>query len=565
MTVVLLPIGALQLGVSREVSRLLAVGDHDGADAFAYTTFRYGLIATVPVVVAGLVLVIPLRELLNIESTAAVAFAVSGLTIAIVMPIATGVIQGHQRFRAVAVIYVLPFLLRLMLLAVIAAAGYRLGGAVFAAVAAGFVTAAVAIGLVRSPVRRGARFVRPALGSFLRYLWPLVVGLIGIAILTTVDLLVVRARFPDDAGPYAAASAFARVAFFLPATILTVLFPRTAARQARGEDTADILGRSLIATAIFGGALAVFYGMTGRGLIHTSFGADFAPGGDQVVLLTVSMTLFALANVLVGFHLSRGESRYAWIIAASVPVQIAALALVPESPRGVIWVDIAIGVALLGVHEVLVGSSRSALRSGARMLTERVSVRKGALREAVYVLLGAAVLVCVLFWPIASDPTSAIVASGSDPVGGVWWLWRMQHEGGYHLFGETHHALTGAPFGWNEANGLNLQWLLPYYPAYLVTKVVGEVAAFNLVLLTGYVLSGASMYLLARYLRCGRLVSAWAGMVYIVFPGISPAPRIRRSFISSFCPCSCSLSLRRHDRRRRCGSHSLEGRPSAAG
>ena len=74
--------------------------------------------------------------------------------------------------------------------------------------------------------------------TFLRYLWPVAVGLVGIALLTNVDILIVKARFSgDDAGAYAAASAFARVGFFLPATILTVLFPRTAARQARGEET----------------------------------------------------------------------------------------------------------------------------------------------------------------------------------------------------------------------------------------------------------------------------------------------------------------------------------------
>ena len=45
------------------------------------------------------------------------------------------------------------------------------------------------------------------------------------------------------------------------------------------------------------------------------------------------MTAFSLANVFVGFHLSRGETRYAWIVAAAVPVQIVVLALVPATSR----------------------------------------------------------------------------------------------------------------------------------------------------------------------------------------------------------------------------------------
>ena len=133
-------------------------------------------------------------------------------------------------------------------------------------------------------------------------------------------------------------------------------------------------------------------------------------------------------------------------------------------------------------------------------------------------LLASAVFVAVLFWPLVHDLGSTVVGDGSDASGGMAAFWWMQHEGGYHLFGTTHHILTGAPFGWDDGNGINLQLLIPYYPAYLATKIVGPVAAYNLVLLAGYVLSGASMYLLARYLGCSRVVAAWAAGVYIVFP-----------------------------------------------
>src|SRR5205823_2068151 len=81
-----------------------------------------------------------------------------------------------------------------------------------------------------------------------------------------------------------------------------------------------------------------------------------------------------------------------------------------------------------------------------------------------------------------------------------------------------HHTLSGAPFGWDQTNALNMQTFLAYYPAYLLAHVVGDIAAFNLVTLAGYVLSGATMYLLVRYLGCARLVAAWAALAYIVFP-----------------------------------------------
>jgi O-antigen/teichoic acid export membrane protein len=519
LAVVLIPAGALQLGVSREVSRLLVAGEKAEADRFARATLRLAALATVPLVVVALALAAPLGALLNIHSTGTVLLAETAFATALVFPVAMGVLQGSQRFHAVAAMYVAPFVLRLVLLAIVAAAGYRLGGAVFATVASAIAGTVLALALIRGPLQLG-RGAPPALGSFLRYLGPVVVGLVGIALLTHVDILVVKARLSGhDAGAYAAASAFARVGFFLPATILAVLFPRTAARQARGEETEDILGRSLLATAAFCGALAIFYAAAGVGLVATTFGPDFAEGGTVLAPYALAIGLFSLANILVGYHLSRGETRYAWIVAGGVVLQVALLALVPSTLRGVVYINLLVGVALIGAHELFVGSSVSALRAGLRHLQALGTRARTVAPEAALVLLGTTTFVCVLFWPIVRHLRSTIVGDpGSDATATVASFWETQHEGGYHLLGVTHHTLTNAPFGWDSTNALNMQTLLAYYPTYLVGHVVGSIAAFNLISLAGYVLSGATMYLLVRYLGCTSLVAAWAALAYIVFP-----------------------------------------------
>ena len=242
-----------------------------------------------PIVPVALVLAIPLGGALKIESHGVVMLTALGLTVALTFPIAMGVLQGSallgRRRNAGHSLRAPARLLGLMAIVVSASVEqFRDGVRRHCGWSSGGCPSTRA-----ADTRSSAG--PPALGPFLRYLWPVLVGLIGISVLTTVDLLVVKARFaPDVAGEYAAASAFARIAFFLPATILTVLFPVTAARQARGEDTKDILGRSLLVTAAFGALLTLFYGMTGRGLMSTSFGAEFADGGDLLVLFTVSMT-----------------------------------------------------------------------------------------------------------------------------------------------------------------------------------------------------------------------------------------------------------------------------------
>jgi O-antigen/teichoic acid export membrane protein len=519
LTVVLLPAGALQFAVSREVSRRAAMADGGDSTGFVRAVMRLSAVATVPLVLLTLALSVPLARLLGIPTSAVVLTAV-GLAAAFVGPVAVGTIQGYQRFGALAAMYVLPLALRLAILGVVAGAGFLLGGAVFATVAAGLGATAIALVLIRDPLRRGAAAARPELRPFLRYLVPVVVGLIGIALLTNIDILVVKARFSgSETGQYAAAAAFAKVAFFLPATVLAVLFPRTAARQARGEETTDILGRSLLVVGGFCAALALFYAAAGRGLLVLTYGPDFAEGGKLTASFAVAMGLYSLANVLVGYHLSRDETRYAWIVVAAAPIQVVALAVAPLDLQDVVWANLAVATGLLAAHEVFVESSVPALGEGIRWVRRAIDERVlGIAREGAVVLLGATAFVALLFWPVVVHLNSTVVGRGSDASAAIWTFWAMQHESGFHVFGITHHTLTGAPFGWDDGNGLNLQAVLAYYPAYLLTKVVGEVAAYNLVLLSGYVLSGAAMYLLVRYLGCTRLVSAWAGMVFVVFP-----------------------------------------------
>src|SRR5439155_292485 len=225
LAVVLIPAQALQMAVSREVSRRIASGDSASAYAFARRTLRLALIATGPLVVLALVLALPLSNLLNIDSTGVVVLAEAGLVTAFIAPVAMGVLQGTQRFHALAALYVVPFLLRLGVFAIAAAAGYRLGAAVLA---------------------------------------------------TTASTLV-------------------------------------------------------------GTALALFYWATGVGLVSTSFGSGFREGGTVLAPFALEIGLFSVANILVGYHLSRGESRYAWIVAAGVLVQVAVLALIPSSLAGVVW------------------------------------------------------------------------------------------------------------------------------------------------------------------------------------------------------------------------------------
>jgi uncharacterized protein (TIGR03382 family) len=147
-------------------------------------------------------------------------------------------------------------------------------------------------------------------------------------------------------------------------------------------------------------------------------------------------------------------------------------------------------------------------------------VRKpaGTVVEAVIVLVGFSALAVWLTWPLATDLDGSIYGLPGDSTGTIALLWSFAEKTGYHLLGTTHMSLTGAPFGWEFPNGLNVQWALVFGPGVLATELFGEVAAYNLIVLSGLALSGPAMYLLVRRLGVAPPVAVWAGLAYTIFP-----------------------------------------------
>jgi hypothetical protein len=141
------------------------------------------------------------------------------------------------------------------------------------------------------------------------------------------------------------------------------------------------------------------------------------------------------------------------------------------------------------------------------------------LSEGLIVLFAYSAIAVVVTWPLTPYLETTVIGDPASDMGGtVSWLWTLTQEGGYHIFGASRHTLTGAPLGWEQGNAVNLQWLLPYFPAYLMALLWGEVVAYNVTILTGLVLSSLAMYTLARRLGCTPLVAGWSGLVFMLFP-----------------------------------------------
>ena len=529
VTLVSLPFTAFQMSLSRDVSAFVTRSESSEATVLTRALIHWGALASLGLLAIVLALTVPLEELLKLDSPWPIVLAAVAIAPAVLFPIFLGDLQGRQQFFQLSIATAFPMVFRIVLFLVLVAVGWRLYGALAAMAVAAFAGVAIPAwwrrGLLRQILARPAVSVRP----YLITLVPVLVALLAVTALTNVDVLFVKARLSsEDAGIYGAASAFAKVAFFLPMAIVGVVFPRVAARRALGRETDDILGRALLVTIGFCAVLFLGYGLLGGPLIRLTYGSEFDEAASLLGLFGVGMSFFSIANILVSYRLSRHEPRLAWLLAGAALCQAIALALVPAGLETFLWVNAAVGGALLLANELLVGSTVPALRTGLahawQEIRPKIRIRdwllaaRRPLLEAAAVIAGYTGLVVLLTWPLAAHFGDRVLGGGGDVFGTIGDLWRQAEHTGYHVTGATDIEITGAPFGWEQGNGVNVQSALPYYPAYLATKLFGEIVAYNLVALSGLVFSGAAMYWLARRITGSVLLAAWAGFAFVIFP-----------------------------------------------
>src|SRR5581483_10992397 len=324
-----LPLAALQVVVGRVVAHLTALGRHHEVHVLnrraAVVTAGFALAATLVLVV----LTPLLQRVLSISSATAVVLMAALTVPAALTPIVWGVAQGLQRFTLLAA---------------------SMAGGTAIRMLASLTLPSV---LLRSWFRRDAPDAggeaRPRL---LTGFAPAAVALLAFTSLTQSDVLAANATFSDTAsGIYGAASLIGRVILYLPTAIVAVLLPKVAARAAANRSTRDILGLSLLITLLFCVAAAVIYAAAPDLIVRIAFGSKYDGAASLLVPFAVAMTILALLNVLLYYHLGRGEGLFSWVLGCGAVAQIVAFALFHQSPRWLIGDTIAVAFLVLVAHE----------------------------------------------------------------------------------------------------------------------------------------------------------------------------------------------------------------------
>ena len=353
---------ALQAVVARRTAR---AGDAAWPGA-GWLVGRAGLGLLLLALLAGPGLVL----FLHLEGAAPVLWLALAVAPAPLLFAVQGLLQGRERFGALATVMVAGATVKLAIGLALVAAGLGVGGAM-AGVAAGAALAAIAGLRLAAPAAPGvvddltppapgsatlphrgtrdrragveaARVGRARVGrawagrawawaggggsgaGWWREVGTATTGLMGLFLLANLDVLLAR-HYLDRAaaGRYALGAVVAKVAFWAPQFLVTLIFPRLAG----GADPRRLLGGSALLIGGFGGLLAAALAGADRlGLAVPVLGGGYAGLGPLLPLFAALGTGLALVQLLLFEGIATRDRRMGRAVVAALVAEVALVA-----------------------------------------------------------------------------------------------------------------------------------------------------------------------------------------------------------------------------------------------
>jgi len=269
-----------------------------------------------------------------------------------------GMLQGREAFGAFITVGLVNAVVKLVAGLGLVAAGFGVSGAVAGAAVGTWLGAAVGVLLVRrsivaAPPAGGApRAAAPAATALGREATVAITGLLGLFLLTNLDVPLARHFLPAEAsGLYALGAVVAKIAFWGPQFVTTLVF----ARLVTGGDRRRLLAGSAALIVASGALLAVgLAALAALGVALPLLGGDYAAIGRALPLFAVLGCSLALVQLLLFEEIAASARRMGRVLALAALLQAALISVAFHDSVGeIVGTALAVALALVAVGVVL--------------------------------------------------------------------------------------------------------------------------------------------------------------------------------------------------------------------
>lgn len=316
--------GAILTITMRYSSELYAADKYRALKKLFSVFTRYVYFLAIILFLLCLVLVKPIANYFSIDNLLPVVIAFTSLIFGLVAAVNRGILQGSQRFVAVAVVGVIDPVLRLALGILLVKLGFQVSGALAAVVTATAVSYFVTFWPIKSILSRSSQDKTPKKFSFdkkeiLNYSWPALLSAILLMVAQNLDIILVKHYFPPaDAGIYAAISTIGKIILYATAPIVAVMFPMVSEKTTKGDKHYKIFFFSILFVLVGGLLILGLYAIAPAKIIGILYGGQYISFFYLLPEVGLAILFFSLINLLTNYYLVIKDFRFVWFFLIAI-------------------------------------------------------------------------------------------------------------------------------------------------------------------------------------------------------------------------------------------------------
>ena len=249
------------------------------------------------------------RDFLNLTSLAPIVLLWIIMFVSFLGAVASGILFGWQKFKQAGLIGVWGAGVKLVAGIVLVAIGFGTSGAIGSFVLAGIVSYVVALIMLRFIFHGDNQaYVRtqPFDFSALRpFVLPAFFGTLAITMLGNVDMVFAKHHLGEiAAGEYGALTGVSKIIFFATGVIAIVLFPMSAERNHKKEDSFRTFSYAALLMLFLSACAIIAYAFFPSLILSLLFGQKYVGVANHLAWFAVLAVLYSFANLFLQYLLS---------------------------------------------------------------------------------------------------------------------------------------------------------------------------------------------------------------------------------------------------------------------
>lgn len=323
------PVNVIQTTITKFTAQYKAEGKQEKIHALFKTSLRYMLVAGIVGIIFFFVIHFFLADFLHIPNSSLLLFSPI-IIFALLMPVSRGILQGSQSFKSLGINLSLEGLVKVGLGVGLIFLGLGVNGAILGIVASFF----FAFLFTYFPLKHYFKKTQETLSfkEIYAYAFPVFLALFLLTAFYSLDIMLVKHFLSEqEAGYYAALSLIGKMIFFGTFAIGNVMFPKVAEMHSLQKENKQLLNKSLALMALGSAAAVGIYFLFPTLIVTILFGKEFLSITPYVGWIGIFMAFFSLSYLLSLYNLSIHRTRFIWILAFFIILEIIAILLYHET------------------------------------------------------------------------------------------------------------------------------------------------------------------------------------------------------------------------------------------